>query len=212
MPTTLVVSPHMDDEVYSAASFLKQGDPGLIIAYMNDTHAFVSAETLQKENRALIDFLGCRRVVFDSGMAHQVDNLPSLPIVRLVDFFESVIKEFEPDTVVLPFPSYNQDHRVTYDAALTALRPHDRIPFVKRVLLFEEPETFGSLRQLQHQQFRPTYLRPMDLSYKYKLIDFYQSQRRMHRNTSHVEAIAGVRGMIADMPYAEAFEVLRWVD
>ena len=40
----------------------------------------------------------------------------------------------------------------------------------------------------------------------------YKTQLRDHRSVDFIKAIAKVRGGQSDYEYAEAFEVLRWVD
>ena len=203
----LIVAPHMDDEVLSCASFLQNGGGGLTIFYGTDKHAFVESSVLSQENTRLIDHLKCKRRLSNINMANELD---SIPIVKLINEFEQLIKAVEPMVMVLPNPSHNQDHRVIYEAALTALRPHDRIPFVKKVLLYEEPETFGTLRKVE--SFRPTYFLPLDIENKLKLIGMYESQLRAHRSLEHVKAIAKVRGMQSNQEHAEAFEIVRWVE
>jgi len=204
---TLIVAPHMDDEVLSAASFLEKNLTSVVIFYHTNKHALIKDDSLQKENDNLIDYLGCIR---EYSSLDYNDLLDTIPIVNVINEYENLLKKYSPHTIVLPNPSYNQDHRVVYEAALTALRPHDRIPFVKRVLIYEEPETFGTLRKVE--SFRPIYFRPVDIARKLELISIYKTQIRGHRGFENITAIASVRGMQCNEKYAEAFEIARWVE
>jgi len=205
---TLIVSPHMDDEVLGRSSFLQEHAHSVLVVYVTRDHASVDNDTLRTENEDLIKWLGCRANYpwFTEG----ANSLDAYGLVGFVDEFQRIFNEAMPQTVLLPSPSYNQDHRVVYEAALTALRPHDHNHFVKRVLLYEQPETFGTLRK--PAPFEPTYFRPLDIAFKHVAVEFYKSQLRGHRSLQHLEHIAGVRGMQSGMDYAEAFQVVRWVD
>ena len=206
MSKILIVAPHTDDEVLSAASFLEENLEDVTIFYHTEDHAAFDISVLRAESDALVAFLGCNKIVSNIDMN---DLLDTVPVRDLVNEYEQLLYDVAPHTVVLPNPSYNQDHRAVYDAALTAMRPHDRIPFVKRVLVYEEPETFGTLRNCR--PFMPQYFRKLDVDRKIKLNEFYQSQIRGHRSFDQLRSIAHVRGMQSGYEYAEAFEVLRWV-
>lgn len=205
----LLVSPHMDDEVLSCASFLLDKSNQTTIFYHSSTHPHFSKEELMAENVSLLNYLGhCAHIISDYNDVS--DLLDTLPIRNLVGEFEQLLYSGLYDTILLPNPSYNQDHRQLYEAALTACRPHDRIPFIKRVLVYEEPETFGTLRNVN--KFNPTYFRAVDIEEKIKLYHFYKSQHRPHRSDNHLRSIAVVRGIQSNCEYAEAFEILRWVE
>jgi LmbE family N-acetylglucosaminyl deacetylase len=204
---TLIIAPHTDDEVLSTASFLEKDLKYVTIFYQTEDHPHFDISVLRGESDQLVKFLGCVKRV---SKIDQNDLLDTIPIRDLINEYEELICDISPDTIILPNPSYNQDHRIVYEAALTALRPHDRIPFVKRVLIYEEPETFGTLRNVQ--PFRPQYFRKLDIDRKIKLIEFYQSQIRAHRSSGHIRAIAQTRGLQCNYEYAEAFEVLRWAE
>jgi LmbE family N-acetylglucosaminyl deacetylase len=208
---TLIIAPHCDDEVLGCSTFL---DEHTVVLYFSHRHELMSFDdpTLEYERHRVAEATGIRVIdAFFEGEEQLMPNrLDTIPIVRLITALEYLLKEHQPDTAVLPNSSYNQDHRVLLDAALTALRPHDEIPFVKRVLLYEEPETWGSMRR--HAAFNPTYFREVDIDRKVELVKMYESQIRGHRDESYIRAIAKTRGMQSNLPYAEAFEVLRWVE
>ena len=203
----LIFSPHLDDEVLSCASFL-DGEDDVTIFYGNMQHCFCDDGIVQKENEELIKFLGCQAIYSQYGK--NINKLDIVPIADLIHEYELFINKIRPAIVVLPYPSYNQDHRIMHDAILTALRPHDINFFVKKVLLWEEPETFGTLRK--NEKFVPNYFRAVDIERKIKLNSFYKTQLRKHRSFDDLRAIAHVRGMQGGCESAEAFEVLRWVE
>jgi len=203
----LVVSTHMDDEVLSCASFLEKDPGSIVIFYHNNEHPLFDDNVIQQENRDLISFLGCKTIISSIRAENKLDTIPQ---VDIISEYEDIICEEKPDIIILPFPSYNQDHRSIYEAALTALRPHDKMHFVKKVLLSEQPETFGTLRKIDF--FKPNYFQKLDIERKIKLNKFYKTQLREHRSLDTIRSIAKVRGNQSGYEYAEAFEVLRWVE
>ena len=76
--------------------------------------------------------------------------------------------------------------------------------------MYEQPETFGTLRKVE--PFRALYYRPLDMEFKIEAVKKYQSQIRGHRSEEHIRTIARVRGMQSNMEYAEAFEIVRWIE
>lgn len=209
MQEIMIIAPHPDDEVYGCASFLKPSDEKILIVYVTQLHPlFPKGENIE-EQKKLTEVVQLTPIFMNPH--HDMTNvLDKLGQMDLINEFERIVNEYKPDTVLIPSPSYNQDHRAVYDAALTAMRPHDRNHFVKCILIYEEPDTFGTLRK--PDAFRPTYYKELDWEFKMRLMSIYESQLRGHRSSIDVESIARVRGMQANLPHAEAFEILRWVE
>ncbi len=203
---TLIIAPHPDDDVFACSSFLVDGN--VAVAYVTQYHPLFPGGENVAESRLLMEELGSKGIYMWFG--RQTNRLDLIGQATLIGAFERLVNKERPDTVLLASPTYNQDHRAVYDAALTAMRAHDRIHFVKRILLYEEPDTFGTMRK--PVPFNANYFRPLDMDIKLWLCGFYQTQKRGHRSEAHLEAIASVRGMQANMEYAEAFEVVRWVE
>ena len=72
-----------------------------------------------------------------------LDNkVNSYQLKDLIGEFENTIAKVKPQQIYIPHPSYNQDHRIVYEAALIATRPHDINYFVKQILVYEQPHVF----------------------------------------------------------------------
>ncbi len=208
MKKALILSPHMDDEVLGCSSFLLDPELQTFVLYQNNTHATVSSVTLERENKKMISILPkCGGGVSEISRLNELDQVP---ILEFVNEYETWFNSFKPDYLVIPFPSYNQDHRVLYEAALTACRPHDTNFFVPKVLLYEEPDVFGTMRKVE--TFRPTYFRKLDIAGKLVLYSCYESQVRGHRDFEMLKAMSRLRGSQCNFEEAEAFEVLRWIE
>jgi len=203
----LIVSPHMDDEVLGCSSWLQLLENEVFVVYSTRTHPLYPC--VAEENDKLF-----RELLLDANRrwlnCEQINRLDLLGQEKLVTEHEKVIEEVKPDLLLVPCSSYNQDHRAVFDATLTACRPHDRNFFVKKILSYEQPETWGTLRSTDF--FNANYFRRLDMEFKLSCYRVYASQIRGHRSEEHLQAIAKFRGMQCGMEFAEAFEVLRWVE
>lgn len=201
MAKTLILSPHLDDEVLGCTSFL---GPATFVLYFTSDHPITGAASGLESARICKSLdMAFERLNFP------VNQLDSLGAGKLVSPIEAWVENLKPHTVLLPPLSYNQDHRAVYLAAQVALRPHDRNHFVKRVLVYEEPETIQTMGAVL---FQPNYFQHLNIERKEQLYGMYASQVRGHRSVEHVRALATLRGSQANMQFAEAFHVLRWVE
>ncbi len=201
--TTLIVSPHLDDEVLGCSSWFKE--PDLHILYTTSTHP-EAGEIVLGENKALQEEVGFTAHWTEFDCINGLDRIGQAPLINEV---ERLLNQLKPSVLLLPAPSYNQDHRACYEAGLTAARPHDRNWFVPGVLIYEEPETLGAMRK--PVAFQPQHYRALDIAEKIRMYGIYVSQVREHRSSIHLRALAQVRGAQSNMDFAEAFEVARWV-
>lgn len=200
----LVLSPHKDDEVLGCGGTLLQHFGTTHVLYFNTIHPNVNQTVYDAECKAVVEML---KATCSFAMYSKTNALESFPISRHVTEIETTIKLFKPETILIPFPSYNQDHRRVFEAAITASRIHDINPLVNNVLVYEQPETIQTNRI--SPQFVPNVFVPIDIDKKIALYELYASQVREHRSKDHLRFLAGVRGMQAGVPYAEAFMALR---
>ncbi len=197
--SVVILSPHADDEVLGCFSFLS---PSCRVVYLGiEDRANVSRdERISEVNQSAAK----------SGFQWEALNHPvnAYRVPDLIPDLERVIQECKPDTVLVPQPSYNQDHRAVYDAAITALRPHDKNWYVRNVMVFEQPD---SLLWPHGGETEPNYFQAISLKEKLHSYSLYTSQVRGHRSPDLVSAIAQLRGAQAGLPFAEGFTVKRMV-
>lgn len=199
----LVLSPHRDDEILGMGGTLPQCN-SLHIMYFNSVHPLVDQAVYDAEAKAVKRTLGCS-VSYSQHTG--VNHLAEIPIAHFIDEIERALNVHKPSALYIPFPSYNQDHRVIFEAAITASRPHDRNYFVPNVLVYEQPETLGTNRL--EPRFTPHVFIGIDIKVKLSLWELYKSQHRGHRTKKHLKHLAGVRGIQYNVKYAEAFMVIR---
>ncbi|WP_427501614.1 PIG-L deacetylase family protein [Methylomonas sp. MED-D] len=199
-PKVLILSPHIDDEVLGCFSFL--GPDCFVLHFGAEDRPYVSREERIAELRRAADALGFAWEVLDFPVNHY----------RMQDLIapaEDAINRLKPTTVLMPEPSYNQDHRAVYDAGLVATRPHDTNWFARQVLIFEQPDSVLWFHGAPHE---PNYFREIQIEHKLAAYALYASQIRGHRSPEILQAQARLRGANIGKPYAEAFRVKRMVD
>ena len=197
----MIISPHIDDDVLGCGGVM---DENTFVLYcgVDDFH-IISREDRLKEANIVKEFLGHDYFLLEN-------KVNSYVIQDLIGSFQEYINSYKPDEVYIPYPSYNQDHRAVYEAALVALRPHDINHFVKKVLVYEQPHVF--LWDHNYGEFKPNYFVPMDIYKKTKAYELMKSQVREFRGIDKVKALALLRGGQSNNKYSEAFQILRWVD
>lgn len=200
--TTLLLSPHVDDEVLGAFSFLG-ADTHVVYCGVEDRPG-TPASTRLRELESVARHLGFTWTLLDN-----VVN--SYEVQRLISPIEERITAIRPSLLLLPaWNSYNQDHRTVFEAGTIASRLHDKIPWVTDVMVFEQPDVF--LNPLSPVDFNV--FRQVDIEAKLHAYQLYASQVRGHRSPELIRALAHIRGQQARLPFAEAFAVrrLRWRD
>lgn len=213
----VVLAPHVDDEVIGAASSVGS-DTLVFYVGVDDFHGVSKLGRYQEASEsAKIGRYFFRFPYFipdeipDYVSFHHGDykvNYYYDKFKQLISEFETLFESEQPEEVLLPWPSYNQDHQTVYDAAMIALRPHDQNWFVKRVFAFEEPDCWWQPRE----PFKPQLYRELNLAHKLNMYRAMPSQVRGHRAPEHIEALARFRGAASNFEFAEAYQILRWVE
>ena len=195
----LVLSPHIDDEVLGCFSFL--GPDCFVLHFGAENRPYVSRLQRIQELERAAGILGFQWQLLDN----PVNNYRMQDLIASI---EQSINRLRPLTVLMPEPSYNQDHRAVYDAGLVATRPHDTNWFVPNVLIFEQPD---SMVWFHSAPSEATYFREIQIERKLAAYALYASQVRGHRSPEILSALARLRGGQICKPYAEAFRVKRIV-
>lgn len=228
----LIIAPHVDDDVLGCGGIL---DETCVVFYcgVDDMHVVSREERLAEavsvaqrtthhfwwpdpQSEYGIDERRPLRIMYGISADRPYASYACVRVVNsfalemLIRDIEAVISSELPDEVYIPErSSYNQDHRAVYDAAMVALRPHDTLPFVKRVLAYEQPHV--ALWPIAQTSWA-NYYREIDVEEKITRYELMASQVRDHRSVETVAALAKLRGAAARVDWAEAFRVVRWVE
>ena len=200
----IIISPHVDDDILGCGGVLDQTSLVLYCG-VDDFHVVDRDERIQ-EAKAASEILGHSYILLHGNKVNKyLAN-------DLIDDFSNLINAHKPKQVFIPHPSYNQDHRAVYEAALIALRPHDINFFVKEVFVYEQPHVFfWDHAHSIASNFKPNYFVPIDINKKLDAYRAMKSQNREFRSARHIEALAVLRGGQSHCEHAEAFQSLRVV-
>tara|TARA_R110000744_G_scaffold3161_3_gene12295 strand:+ start:5073 stop:5699 length:627 start_codon:yes stop_codon:yes gene_type:complete len=207
MAKKLIIAPHVDDDVLGCGGIIDK-DTFVLYCGLNESDLVDRPSMkmrLDEADKAAV-YLGHSYILLEN----KVNNYK---IPDLIAPIEKLINDLTPEEVYIPYPSYNQDHRVVYEASLVALRPHDRNFFVKKVFTYEQPHVF--LWDNSHQIngcFKPNYYKPIDIKRKIKAYELMETQVRTFRSSKMLESMAQLRGSQSNLEYAEAFQILRFVE
>ena len=227
--SVLVLAPHPDDEVFGCGGTLhrmvRAGARVYVLYLTNGTteHFADSGRSTAAQRRLEIDAVARRLGFADTAIALEGDDyhlqLDSVPQKTLIDVIERrsplSIETLEPDLLLIPPDNdYNQDHRATHRAAVTALRPAADAyrHFCPTVLCYELP----------YHQWQPGTSEPIpeclvslsddDMQARLDALSLYLSQLKSDVSplSAHgIETLARFRGLQANARYAEAFRLKR---
>jgi len=139
---------------------------------------------------------------------NRFDTMAILDIVKLIEKIKNKIK---PDVIYTHYKGdLNIDHRITYNAVLTACRPTKK-ETVKEIYSFETP---SSTEWRFPNTFWPNVFIDITgfMDVKIKALKKYKSEMRNFphpRSERSIKAIATKWGSVVGVNYAEAFEAIR---
>ena len=210
----LVIAAHPDDELLGCgATFRKYVLSGnevycLILGEGAVMHG-ISSEDLKQQTREAGKIIGFKKIYFHGFPDNRLDTVPLLDVTRIV---ERHIKEIQPDLLyVHHFDDLNIDHRITFQACMTACRPG--CSTVKEIYAFETP---SSTEWAYDGGFKPNVFNDISdaLEDKLKAMECYKTEIRDYphpRSARAMVARAEYWGQVAGVEYAEAFELVRCV-
>ena len=211
--SVLVIGPHGLDEVLGCggvmASHSMHGDRVEVLLLFGDGIGRDAGRRVAAEEAAVI--LGARPPRFAGFPENRSDTVPLLNIIGAI---ERCVTEVEPEIVYVPFGgSLNIDHRTTFGAAVTALRP---VPGagIKAIYAYEMLSSTEWAPRGLGDAFRPVKYTDISgqLDKKLKAIDAYGTEMRAvphARSPEAVRVLAQQRGFTVGFSAAEAFEVVR---
>ncbi len=226
----LVLAPHADDETAGAGGLMarvKESGGKVFVVVMstgNLQHFDGSGKKTNKRTRkeelaAAMKTLEVDdwEIVYEDDAVHL--RLETLPRRDLADKIERgarlATEKVKPTMIVLPAPSFNQDHEALFKAGITACRPHlaSMKAFQSFVLVADAPQLAWS----GPAHFKPNFYEDISgpcLDRKLKAYACHESQIRPEPSQAGLGALrllAESRGREISVEAAEAFECYRFV-
>jgi len=218
----LVVSAHPDDEILGCGGTLaKHRDQGDGIIWLITTSIFESQgfskeriKSRQKEIDKITKRLEIKEVY---KLDYPTMTLSDETLIKMIPRIGTFFKKIEPEIIyILNRSDAHSDHLITFKGVMACTKSF-RYPFVKKVLMYEciSETEFGIA--LPENVFIPNYF--VDISKyideKLDLMRVYASELGEHpfpRSEANIKALAHFRGASVGVRYAEAFQLLKYID
>ena len=203
----LILAPHTDDGEFGCggtiAKFTREKKEVYYVAFSSCEKSVppeFPQNILKKEIRNAVKVLGIKEedlILLD----YPVRDFPKYR-QEILDEMICLKKTLQPDLVLLPSTfDTHQDHQVISQEGHRAFKdlsligyemPHNNLQFHTNLFMGLTAE---------------------DLSLKIAALECYKSQyHRPYAQKAYIESLARVRGCQIGIPYAEAFEIIRWVN
>jgi len=217
----LVVAAHPDDEVLGVGGtiikHIKNGDQvSILILGDGETSRGNKADVRKKAELAkkVSKELGAKELFLENLPDNKFDSVSLLEIVKKI---ESVIGKVKPRVIYTHYScDLNIDHRLTFQATLTAARPQPSYG-VKKIYAFEIPSSTEWQIKDKLNVFCPNFYNDISkyLEKKIELMKVYRDELRGFphpRSAEGLRILAGFRGMEIGLRAAEAFQLIREIN
>ena len=215
----MVIAVHPDDETLGCGgSLLRLGEMGKELAWVIVTtteNSTIFSKEYTEKRRGEIDrvknaygFTKTYQLPFEAGM---LEETPKINVVKAIN---EAVRDFQPDTIFLPFPwDIHKEHQVTFEASMACTKSF-RNPFVKRVILMETLSETDFAPAHVVNPFNPNLF--VDISKqiegKLEVMKVFESEVLPHpfpRSIESLQALATLRGGQAGCSAAESFMVIK---
>jgi LmbE family N-acetylglucosaminyl deacetylase len=195
----LAIGAHPDDIELGAggsiAKHVKQGDEVHFLVLTSGEQSGTRSER-EREAKESARVLKVNSIRFGGIQDTRVtDGIETIMVI------EDIINEIKPDRVYTQCPrDRHQDHRNTAFATFSAAR---RVP---EILSYESPDSYPNFIPQYYVQITKTISQKI-----FALKKFRSQQNKRCFEASAIKGLAQFRGYQIEVPYAEAFEVVRMI-
>jgi LmbE family N-acetylglucosaminyl deacetylase len=218
----LVVSAHPDDETLGCGGTLlkhkKAGDEmaWLIVTTVSEKEGF-SAERVNSRKKEIDKVASSYGFKYVFQLNFPTMSLSSESVKSMIPEIAGIMNKFQPHTLyTLNRSDVHSDHRHTFDAVMACTKSF-RYPYLRKVLMYECLSETEFAPPLAENAFLPNYFVDITdhMEEKLEIMKIFESELDQHpfpRSLSNMKALAHLRGATAGVVYAEAFQLLKWVD
>ena len=222
----VALSPHSDDVELGCGGFLaKQVERGndvhVVVMLVKDEYQvhqknIVEGVTRREELHQSMNVLGVSswQILLNEKLDFDLCLFPKPKAVGMID---EIVRNTGATTVLLPVPSFHQEHQYVFDVGMAVTRPTKFGTTVTKVLAYEYPAAnWGA--SAGYDASRGGYYVDTTQYHLKKLnaLECHKSQMYREENAilslDGVEALARLRGLEIGVKYAELLYVLRMID
>ena len=222
MANVLIVAAHPDDETLGVGgtilSHKENGDKiyWLIITSISESQGFSRERVLsrKKEIEIVSNLYNFNEVIkFDIPTTSLTDS----NLVDLISKISKLFERIEPEIIyTMNRSDAHSDHRITFHSIMACTKSF-RYPYIKKVLMYECLSETEFSPTLPENVFQPNYF--VDISpffeNKIEIMNVFESEIAEHpfpRSVKNIEALATYRGAYAGVRYAEAFQLIIYIE
>lgn len=222
MKNVLVVSAHPDDETLGVGgTMLKHVAKGdnvfwLIITNVFEDQGFSKerVDSRQKEIKKVEKLFGISKTFL---LDYPTMTLSSSSLIKMVPEISSIFADVKPEIIyTMNRSDAHSDHRVIFDAVMACTKSF-RYPFIKQILMYECLSETEFAPALAEKVFLPNYFVDITefIDKKNQIMQVYESEIAPHpfpRSVENIKALAHFRGASVGVHYAEAFQLIKFID
>ncbi len=218
----VVIAAHPDDETLGVGgTMLKHAANGdnvywLIATNMLESEGFSMEQIAQRQSE--IELAGTKLKVKGINKLNFASmSLTDNSLNQLIPKISAYFNEIKPEIIyVMNRSDAHSDHRILFDAVMACTKSF-RYPFIKRVLMYECLSETEFAPALPEKVFIPNYYVDITdfMDMKLEIMKIYESEIDEHpfpRSISNIKALAHYRGASVGVNYAEAFQLLKFID
>lgn len=216
----LVISPHTDDELFGCGGTLLglKDDHAIKIAVMSCTDRYLRhLNRVITRNEQWDEFNNCAsHISNEKPEIYPAEHRLELePAYKIIGWLDNLISEFRPTSILIPEPSYHQEHQLVYQTSIAACRPTYGKHNLENIILYEIPTNTWSGAE---SFFKPNTYVDITKNIGQKVETFketykiqYTKEKRNKLGEEGIVAHAKYRGIECGQEYSEAFMLLKTV-
>ncbi len=222
MSKVIIISAHPDDETLGAGgTILKHNENGdevywLIVTNVFESEGFSRERVLsRKQEIEEVSRLYSFKKVYN--LEYPTMKLNDTILFELVNKISHIFQQLEPEIIyVMNRSDAHSDHRIVFDAVMSCTKSF-RYPYVKKVLMYECLSETEFAPILPERVFQANYYVDISnfLNKKIEIMKIFDSELGEHpfpRSIKNIEALATFRGATVGVLYAEAFQMIKYID
>jgi LmbE family N-acetylglucosaminyl deacetylase len=222
MKKVLVISAHPDDEILGCGGTLfKHKANGDELSWIIVTNVFENQgfskqriESRQEEIEEIKKTVGFSNVY---KLDYPTMSLTPESLNDMIPQIAKLFNELKPEIIyVMNRSDAHSDHRITFDAVISCTKSF-RHSYIKKVLMYECISETEFAPAVPEKVFQPNYYVDITPYFNHKInaMKVYESEIEEHpfpRSIRNIEALAVFRGASVGVEYAEAFQLIKYID